>query len=385
MQFPIGLLLFVVAIYFIIEVVIPFVSKVMAAGLIGGVIAVLGAVAAIIVLSINRRLFWQGVANGGMSEGWLTMVNAPEGLWLYADQERISNLVANRQIASVVVSIIVVLVLNVLAWDSQNQGWCVLTLIASFILLFVAFRRWPDRFNASHALNEEIRNWLERVNSLDSLRELGDAIVANEKIAANLGIYFEQNYSRPIGEYASKHLGSLIHDHASINAAIKPALDEARSERQQLQQAVDDYAAVKQQYHQTATDVNRAGQPSMFMYLDELLVQLEASKDYLPDRRWSDFHKRLSEIDSDLKLLAENAQQSDGQTFEGGQDSVDEQAEDCYAVLGVKPDLDDVELDQVYKKLRGIYHPDKNIAATADRFKKIQAAYEQIKIMRGRS
>ena len=55
-------------------------------------------------------------------------------------------------------------------------------------------------------------------------------------------------------------------------------------------------------------------------------------------------------------------------------------ADDPYRVLGVAPDASDGEIKRAYRKLARQYHPDRNPgdAAAEERFKAIQAAYEQV-------
>ncbi|SVB36538.1 uncharacterized protein METZ01_LOCUS189392, partial [marine metagenome] len=55
-------------------------------------------------------------------------------------------------------------------------------------------------------------------------------------------------------------------------------------------------------------------------------------------------------------------------------------AEDPYRVLGVSNDASDAEIKRAYRKLARQYHPDRNPddAAAEERFKAIQAAYEDI-------
>ena len=51
-----------------------------------------------------------------------------------------------------------------------------------------------------------------------------------------------------------------------------------------------------------------------------------------------------------------------------------------YRVLGVSKDATDAEIKRVYRKLARQHHPDRNPgdAAAEERFKAIQAAYDQI-------
>ena len=56
---------------------------------------------------------------------------------------------------------------------------------------------------------------------------------------------------------------------------------------------------------------------------------------------------------------------------------------DPYSVLGVPPDATDEEIKKAYRKLSRKYHPDANInnpnkAAAEEKFKEVQAAYDQI-------
>lgn len=56
---------------------------------------------------------------------------------------------------------------------------------------------------------------------------------------------------------------------------------------------------------------------------------------------------------------------------------------DPYSVLGVSPDATDEEIKKAYRKLSRKYHPDANInnpnkAAAEEKFKEVQAAYDQI-------
>ena len=55
-------------------------------------------------------------------------------------------------------------------------------------------------------------------------------------------------------------------------------------------------------------------------------------------------------------------------------------AEDPYRVLGVSSDASDAEIKRAYRKLARQYHPDRNPddAAAEERFKAIQAAYENV-------
>ena len=56
---------------------------------------------------------------------------------------------------------------------------------------------------------------------------------------------------------------------------------------------------------------------------------------------------------------------------------------DPYSILGITRDADDAEIKKAYRKLSRKYHPDANInnpnkAQAEERFKQVQAAYEQI-------
>ena len=56
---------------------------------------------------------------------------------------------------------------------------------------------------------------------------------------------------------------------------------------------------------------------------------------------------------------------------------------DPYSVLGVSPNATDEEIKKAYRRLSRKYHPDANInnpdkAAAEERFKEVQAAYDQI-------
>ena len=56
---------------------------------------------------------------------------------------------------------------------------------------------------------------------------------------------------------------------------------------------------------------------------------------------------------------------------------------DPYSVLGVSPNATDEEVKKAYRKLSRKYHPDANInnpnrAAAEEKFKEVQAAYDQI-------
>ena len=55
-------------------------------------------------------------------------------------------------------------------------------------------------------------------------------------------------------------------------------------------------------------------------------------------------------------------------------------ADDPYRVLGVQKDATDAEIKRTYRKLARQHHPDRNPddAAAEERFKAIQAAYDQI-------
>jgi molecular chaperone DnaJ len=55
-------------------------------------------------------------------------------------------------------------------------------------------------------------------------------------------------------------------------------------------------------------------------------------------------------------------------------------SDDPYRVLGVSPDATDAEIKRTYRKLARQHHPDRNPndAAAEERFKAIQAAYEQV-------
>ena len=54
--------------------------------------------------------------------------------------------------------------------------------------------------------------------------------------------------------------------------------------------------------------------------------------------------------------------------------------DDPYRVLGVQKDATDAEIKRIYRKLARQHHPDRNPddAAAEERFKAIQAAYDQI-------
>ena len=56
---------------------------------------------------------------------------------------------------------------------------------------------------------------------------------------------------------------------------------------------------------------------------------------------------------------------------------------DPYSVLGVSPNATDEEIKKAYRRLSRKYHPDANInnpdkAAAEEKFKEVQAAYDQI-------
>ena len=62
-------------------------------------------------------------------------------------------------------------------------------------------------------------------------------------------------------------------------------------------------------------------------------------------------------------------------------------APDPYKTLGVKPDASDQELHRAYRRLVQLHHPDHNDGSpeAARRFEEIQAAYAQIRELRGKA
>lgn len=182
------------------------------------------------------------------------------------------------------------------------------------------------------------------------------------------------------------NLHDIVNGTVSLQMLIDERTDALRAENATLTELDLKKKSLLGTYDFACREANRIGNEAVFRYLDLMARGIASLCELVAQSNWDELSQQIDGAQAELKRLLDNIDRLDEADAE--EESAEEvrgtrDAADPYATLGVRPDLSNAELKNVYRLLAQIYHPDKGRVADHRKFQEIQRAWKEICAERG--
>lgn len=136
---------------------------------------------------------------------------------------------------------------------------------------------------------------------------------------------------------------------------------------------------------QAIMQANRNRNLAVFAYLDRIQRRLNGLEAVADLSDWDHYSQELLAVKEEIDLLMVNMDDLANDKRHGSKQQKSDSApphpnetSDPYAVLGVRSDLNNQQIKDVYRKLAQIYHPDKGYVRDRKQFQDLQVAWQSI-------
>jgi len=252
----------------------------------------------------------------------------------------------------------------------------VLGVIISAIVISYTFAKVKPTESFRQQIKAEVERLVATANfSLKVTDDLHSLIQQNASFASKLKISLPEPHTQRIRTYVEQNKSFLLIDTNGVSRIINAEISKAKDDYVNLERSTKILDDVMQSYFQTAYAVNKTGSPTLIVLLDEILKQLEGSKQWLQSKEWSKFPSVVKSIKEDLELLYNSSINYQEPTSP----PIDEvPTDDPYGILGVNPQMTDEEIKKVYLALIKIYHEGTGMVKDENKWKEINSAYQRI-------
>ena len=199
----------------------------------------------------------------------------------------------------------------------------------------------------------------------------------NAELAAFLDVRFVQTGVADVKAFIASHTAGNMAGPALITL-LGARIDEAHGDRDNLDWAVGRSEDVAAEYHRVRRVVGATRRRSLSVALERTWQRFDRNKArYLPDREWKKFSEAADSCVERFKKLERQTEDPEDRRSRA------HDASNPYDVLRLRPTASPQEVQDVYRKLSKIYHPDVGLTPDGEVMKDINKAYE--KIMKKRS
>lgn len=249
--------------------------------------------------------------------------------------------------------------LKFLEWPVSNTAGITSAVVFSVVVIIVTLVRTGASSGHKAAIAQEVNRLLDQANfslkGMDELQAILQKIVAS---AQTMRIDFSEDTISSIRSYVDANKADILSGTEKLESLIALKIVEAKANLAEFERASDALNHVMQLHFHAASAANQVGSPTMFQYLDQLLIGIEGLKTFLSKKEWQGFHKGIEFVTDKLKIFLQNAN-----NYSLTPETVDTNnaSMNPYEALHVPEDITEEQLIKFWKSIRSVYHPDKGM------------------------
>lgn len=249
--------------------------------------------------------------------------------------------------------------LKFLDWPVSNTASMTSAIVFSVVVIIVTLVRTGATLGHKTAITQEVDRLLNQANfslkGIDELQAILQKIVA---LAQTMRIDFSEDTILSIRSYIDTNKADILSSTEKLESLIASKIIEAKANLTEFERASDALNQVMQLHFHAASAANQVGSPTMFQYLDQLLIGIEGLKTFLSKKEWQGFHKGIEFVTDKLKIFLQNAN-----NYSETPETVDtkDASMNPYEALHVPEDITEEQLIKFWKSIRSVYHPDKGM------------------------
>lgn len=258
----------------------------------------------------------------------------------------------------------------------------IIVLVGTSILIGKLLR-WFAVHRVKVAIESRKRQAMRCAGLLQTLRQMEGE---NKGLAAGMGVEWTY-FSGAIGDYVAAHREDLLRDMGHLEHSVRTALDKARADHRELEDAAGEHAATMTAFRNASVAVNHTGGITFIKELEIIYEALESEnmRGLLTGRKWDDYRAIQHEVIADLHRLKTAAEQYEGAAFAPEPPEGEMGASRAYKLLDAAPEMPLDEIKRNYRRKANAYHPDKAATTNDDlrdlaeeHFKEITLAWAYI-------
>ena len=238
--------------------------------------------------------------------------------------------------------------------------------------------RWRHK-PPSKSIEQLIHTHIQELNlGKPTLDAFMDKLKENQRLRDSLGIAQASIFETQLRDILlGQRTDELKKGTVSIAGAVGDLLTTLETDNANLLTATKSLAKAMSAFRQASQAANRSGNLALLYALDDHGNGIkEAPRLLLSAGRYPEFYSLMDDASEELGKLKSNADDLSSATFDDSNDDAENM--DPYAVLGVRSDLSNSDLQDFYRKLANLYHPDKGMAPDHKRFQQINGAWKKI-------
>lgn len=216
-------------------------------------------------------------------------------------------------------------------------------------------------------------NW-----SLGKLKDLQALESELLELSAALKLQFRPDFRSGLQVYADSNKAKLLANSKELEDLVEKAIAQACDDKAQLQKTVSLYETANQILVSITRKMVRKGRSSLVGLMDEYTTVLSSDhlKSLIIAKQWSDVEEILNEIITELKNMdAMNIDDIHDYVSQKSDDEEPMSDEKACRTLNIPEGSTMQQIEQMYRRLRSLWHTDKGMTEDRKKFQAIQEAY----------